>query len=260
MLKRIVVASCVLLSTTPLMAQGCSDLGSAHPPFNWKRIQPLILLTEYNPWAMAIGSDSPSFALYADGTVIYWSGDRRSGEYMTATLNSSGITKLLDSAHVDKVSVLKDCYIIEDNVTDLPTNVLVVKTGDVYKTIEIYGVIRPAENIPSSRIPTSLKEALQALLSFETPTAQKWKPAYLEVILWPFSYAKSSVPWPATFPGVDDKNTQHSNSGIELFLPISDLEQYKAFVSKLRPTQAVMLDGKKWAITARTPFPHEGKP
>ena len=32
---------------------------------------PLIVLIERDPWLMVIGSDSPSFALYDDGTLIY---------------------------------------------------------------------------------------------------------------------------------------------------------------------------------------------
>jgi len=47
---------------------------------------------------------------------------------------------------------------------------------------------------------------------------------------------------------------------LELFLPFSELKRYEAFVSKLKPTTAVLLDGKKWAISQRFPFPHEGKP
>jgi hypothetical protein len=47
---------------------------------------------------------------------------------------------------------------------------------------------------------------------------------------------------------------------MDLFLPYSEVPQYKAFVSKLKPTTAVLLDGKKWAISERLPFPHEGKP
>jgi hypothetical protein len=47
---------------------------------------------------------------------------------------------------------------------------------------------------------------------------------------------------------------------LELFLPYSEFDHYEVFVSRLKPTTAVLLDGKKWAISQRLPFPHEGKP
>ncbi|WP_348263605.1 hypothetical protein P8935_03375 [Telmatobacter sp. DSM 110680] len=259
MAKRVLAAIFIFISSSLAHAQSCSDLASAHPAFKWAGSQPLLLLTEYNPWAMVIGSDSPTFALYADGTVIYWLGEGRSGKYVTATLASSEIGDLLKLAHVNDVDGFRSCYAIAD-YTDAPTNVLVVKTKTGYKTIEVYGVIRHIENISPDRMPTSLQETFRVLLAFTNPKAHDWNPPYLEVMMWPFSYAKSSLSWPAYFPGTHDKNARQSAQRIELFLPLSDLSRYEAFVSKLKPTTAVLLDGKKWAISQRLPFPHEGKP
>ena len=78
-------------------------------------------------------------------------------------------------------------------------------------------------------------------------------------MMWPFSYAKSSVAWPAQFPGIAGENTRRSTRGLVLFLPYSEFDHYKTFVSKLKPTTAVLFDGKKWAISERIPFPPRGK-
>jgi hypothetical protein len=75
-------------------------MASAHPPFEWTGTQPLVLLTEYNPWAMVIGSDSPTFALYGNGTVI-WRAEGRSGKYMTVALAPSEVAELFRSARLD---------------------------------------------------------------------------------------------------------------------------------------------------------------
>jgi hypothetical protein len=250
---------CILVCSSLAEAQGCSNLESAHPAFKWAGNRPLVLLTEYNPWAMVIGSDSPTFALYADGTAIYWAGERRSGRYMTATLSPPEISELLKAARLDKPEEFGACYSIAD-YTDAPTNVLVVNTATGYKTIDVYGAIRDSVNIPPSRMPANLQEAFHVLLAFSAPNAQEWNPPYIEVILWPFSYAKSSASWPTAFPGVNDKNTRRTTNGMALFLPFSELDQYRDFVSKLKQTEAVRLDGKKWAISERIPFPHEGNP
>lgn len=259
MLNRVLVTACILICSALAEAQGCTDLASAHPAFKWAGAQPLVLLTEYNPWAMAIGSDSPTFALYANGVVIYWEGKSRSGKYMTVTLAPPEVADLFKSARLDETKDFRSCYSIAD-YTDAPTNVLVVKTETGYKTIDVYGVIRDSNNIPSARMPSDLQEAFRVLLAFSHPNAQEWKPPYLEVMMWPFSYAKSSVAWPAEFPGIAGENTRRSTRGLVLFLPYSEFDHYKTFVSKLKPTTAVLLDGKKWAISERIPFPHEGKP
>ena len=259
MSKRVLLAVCIFMFSSVVQAQSCTDLASAHPAFKWTGTQPLILLTEYNPWAMVIGSDSPTFALYTDGTIIYWEGEGRSGRYVTATLASPEIEELLKSARLNEVEGFRSCYTIAD-YTDQPTNVLVVRTTTGYKTIDVYGAIRHLENVSPDRMPTSLQETFRVLLAFSNPKPHNWNPPYLEVMMWPFAYAKSSLPWPADFPGTHDKNTRQSARGLHLFLPFSELNQYKAFVSKLKPTTAVLLDGKKWAISERLPFPHEGKP
>jgi len=234
-------------------------MASAHPAFSWVRTQPLVLLTEYNPWAMAIGSDSPTFALYTDGTVIYRRVEGKSVKYVTATLTPAELGQLLNSAQLNDVDALKNCYAIAD-YTDAPTNALVVKTKTGYKAIEVYGAIRYLSNVPTDRLPTSLQQAFRMLLAFNDTKAREWNPPYIEIMLWPFSYAKSSLPWPVDFPGLSDKNTRRSEKMVELFIPYSEWNQYRAFVSKLKPTTAVLLDGQKWAISERLPFPHEGKP
>ena len=215
-----------------------------------------MLLTEYNPWAMAVGSDTPTFALYADGAVIYWHGDRRSGQYLTARFPSSQVAQLLSAARPNDAEGFKACYSIEED-TDQPTNVLIVKTGQGYKTIEVYGAIRNLGNLPPSSLPTGLQTAFHTLLAFDTAESRTWQPPYFEVIIWPFTYAKSSAKWPANFPGLSDKNTQATRTGFQLYLPIADLNLYEAFVGKMKPTQAILLDGRKWTASARFPFPHE---
>jgi hypothetical protein len=259
MLNRVLIGVCILICASLAKAQGCADAAFSHQHFKWAGTQPLVLLTEYNPWAMVIGSDSPTFALYANGTVIYWRGEGRSGKYMTVTLAPSAVAELLKSAHLDETHDLGNCYSIAD-YTDAPTNFLVFRTKAGYKAIDVYGVIRHNENIPPARMPVDLQEAFRVLLGFNAPNAQEWTPPYLEVMMWPFSYAKSSMPWPVEFPGVTDKNTRQSPRGLDLYLPYTEFDQYKVFASKLKPTTAVLLDGKKWAISERIPFPHEGKP
>ncbi|MGA1981318.1 MAG: hypothetical protein ABSG84_02510 [Acidobacteriaceae bacterium] len=255
----LVIGALTLITLASSAQSDCSTYSSEHPAFKWSGLQPLILLTEYNPWAMAVGSDTPTFALYVDGTVIYWQGDRRAGKYVTANLPPSQVSILINTAHLDNVEHLTNCYSIFDG-TDAPTNVLVVKTPQGYKSIEVYGSIRDMEGIPADRLPTELQTAFKTLLAFRSDQAKPWQPPYFEVFIWPFTYAKSAVTWPIDFPDLADRNTLKGKSGYNLFVPISKLNEYEGFVRKLKQTQAVLIDGKKWTTSTRFPFPHEGAP
>jgi hypothetical protein len=215
-----------------------------------------VLLTEFNPWAMAIGSGTPTFALYADGTVIYWQGDRASGRYVTAHLTQAQVSRLIEDAQLDKSDQYKNCYSISD-WTDQPTNVLVVKTLQGFKSIKVYGGIRHPEDAPERGLPANLQTAFNLLLGFRAEQATPWQPPYFEVWIWPFTYAKSTTRWPSNFPGISNKNTVRNRSGYRLFLPIDQLEEYKAFIATVKPTQAVLLNARKWTLSARLPFPHE---
>ena len=113
-------------------------------------------------------------------------------------------------------------------------------------------------NVPVTSLPADLQTSFKMLLEFNAPNARPWHPPYFEVVIWPFTYAKSSVNWPSSFAGILDPNTRRTRNGYRLFLPIAELDQYRAFMAKIKPKQAVLLDGRKWAVSARFPFPHEG--
>jgi hypothetical protein len=235
--------------------QECNGLSSSHPKFRWGGLQPIILFTEYNPWAMSVGSDTPTLVVYTDGTAIYWQGDRRSGKYVTSHLSVSQINQLILTAHLDEIDKFSNCYSTFDG-SDAPTNVLTVKTSNGYKTVEVYGPIRQSTS-DMAKLPADLRIAFETLFEFHTSDAKPWQPPFFEVTIWPYTYAKSTAQWPANFPNLKDPATLPTTHGYRLFIPIGQLAEYRAFVSRLKSKQAVLIDGKKWTIDARFPFPHE---
>jgi hypothetical protein len=261
-MARFILIAGILFCTIESGAQSqfCSRYASAHPAFKWSGLQPVVLLTEYNPWASAIGSDTATIALYTDGTVIYWQGDRRSGEYVTNHLSPAQVDEFLTTSNLRKPQQFDDCYNI-DNVTDLPTNVLVVKTEQSYKTITVYGVIRHNDTRPPlNTVPSALQKIFDTLLGFHVDGSRPWTPPCFELIIWPFTYAKSALAWPIDFPTLRDDSTVKDENSYRLFVPISKLNEYEALEKRRKPTQALLLDGKKWAVSARFPFPHEPAP
>lgn len=247
----------VSMATFPAVAQICSNFASEYPAFHWTGSEPLILLTEYNPWATSIGPDTPTFALYTDGTAIYWQGDRRSGKYVVTHLSTSQINELFATSHLDNVTQFKDCYDLVD-YTDQPTNILTLKTSNGFKSIAVYGHVREHDpETQSAKLPVDLRTAFDHLFDFHSEDAKPWQPPFFEVTIWPFEYAKSSIRWPTNFPDLADPRTVKRNQNYHLFVPIAQLDQFEAFETKIKPTQAVVISGKKWATSARFPFPHE---
>lgn len=218
--------------------------------------QPVVMLTEFNPWAMVIGSDSPTFVLYENGTVIYL----KDGRYVSARLSQAEVEVFVRGLALDALSRLQDKYIII-HATDQPTTVLLVRPDDRnYKKISVYGSIQslkaePAERLP---LPDELTHALRQVLNYDNANSSAWMPEYIEVMIWPFEYAKGkAADWPTKWPGIADSKTVRRRDTYSIFIPASQNEEIREFISHLKPTQAVRIDNKKWAISTRFPFPHE---
>jgi len=221
--------------------------------------RPLVMLTEFNPWAMVVGSDSPTFVLYENGTVIYL----RESTYFSTKLNPSEVESFVSGLGPDTLTRLKDSYQLSQ-ASDQRTNVLVVRTDSTnYKEISIYGSIRSlktesGKTSPNIPLPAELIHALRRALRYDNTKASAWMPEFIEVMIWPFDYAKGKVAaWPANWPELADKKTVKHKELYSLVVPESQYEQLKKFIAQLKPTQAVRIDGKKWAVSTRFPFPHE---
>jgi hypothetical protein len=218
--------------------------------------QPLVMLTEFNPWAMVVGSDSPSFVLYENGTVIYLKGKG----YVSVRLPQADVEVFVRGLARDTLARLKDSYTISE-ATDQPTTVLSFRTDDgSYKKISVYGSIQSLKTAPTEvhPLPDELARALRQVLTYDNANSSDWMPEYIEVMIWPFEYAKGkAADWPTKWPGLSDPKTVKRKDMYSIFLPESQYEELKKFMAQLKPTQAVRIDSKKWAVSARFPFPHE---
>src|SRR6266704_1063713 len=215
---------------------------------------PLIMLTEYNPWAMVVGSDTPSFALYDDGTLIYWGERNKTKQYLSVHLSGEETMAFLKSIQPDELGKIQESYELTE-ATDQPTNVLICWTpgSSGSKKISVYGRPRALDSRPQA-LPEVLWNALKLLQSYDSPKATPWVPDYVEVMVWPYDYAKESIDWPAGLPDLHDPNTVRHNDLYSIFVASSHLEEIKAFLARRGPKQAVKLNNKKWAMSVRLPF------
>ncbi|TMP91087.1 MAG: hypothetical protein E6L07_13900 [Verrucomicrobia bacterium] len=250
LLSALILLASLVVSSRFSPAQD-TERSSHHSDF-----QPLVMLTEFNPWAMVVGSDSPTFVLYENGTAIYL----KEGRYVSSKLAQAEVEAFVSRFGRDALARLKDSYSISE-ATDQPTNVLVVRADETnYKKISVYGNIQSlkAKSGGALPLPDELSRALGQVLKYDNANSSAWMPDFIEVMIWPFEYAKGKVAdWPTKWPGITDPKTVKHKSTYSIFIAESQYKELKKFIAQLKPTEAVRIDNKKWALSIRFPFPHE---
>jgi hypothetical protein len=236
MLRRLLAALALLL-TAPALAQ--SPAAGA---------EPVIVYIETDPWAMVIGSDSPQFVLYDDGTVIY----RADDGYRSVTL-----TEAERAALTAKVSLagIPD-YTDYTSATDQPSSIII--DFRTKQAAVAYGAT--SQHRESGEPDDKLLAMITLLREYQSPDAAAWEPEAIEVMIWPYEYApEASINWPKAWPGLDHPATVQRGDSYSLFVPISERQALLAFLDTRKPRGAVKIGGRKWAVSLRTPLPGEAR-
>jgi hypothetical protein len=213
--------------------------------------RPLVVLMIDNPWLMVIGSDSPTFALYENGEVIY----REGNQYKSVDLSKSEKDEILNGLDLVNLPTSSKQFMATHS-TDQPTQTLFLFTGAKPVAFSIYGSRREAQ--ASKDIPPNLLNVYEKLLSYRSSRATNWMPEKVEVMIWPYEYAPDkSIIWPKEWPGLDDPSTIKRKENFSIFLASSQYQQLRSFLATRPEKGAVEIGGKKWAADVRFPFPGE---
>jgi hypothetical protein len=229
-----------------------------------------LLLYERNPWLMVIGSDSPIIAFYTDGRMIFR--DRTASNRSDVVYKSF---RLDEEEHEELRSQMKEldslqAYYELSHATDQKTTQLLFRSDGKPKQVSAYGGV-PREM-------ALFIHFLNILQARAGARAKSWQPSYVEIMLWPFDHARGEpTRWPEEFPGLDSPATiktgldspatiktgldspatiKRGESSYSIYLPASEKQNFLNFMES-RQGNAVLLDGKKWSVAARIPFPHE---
>lgn len=207
---------------------------------------PVIVYIETDPWAMVIGSDSPRFVLYDDGTVIY----RSDAGYRAATLPAADSAAL--AAKVNLAGI-KD-YTDYTSATDQPSSIII----DFRDQLAVVAYGATSRHRTRGGASDKLLGMITLLREYQNPNAEAWEPEAIEVMIWPYEYApEASIIWPAEWPGLDHPATVKRGDSYSLFIPIRDKDALLAFLQTRMARGAVEIGGKKWAVSLRTPLPQE---
>lgn len=215
---------------------------------------PLVVLLVRDPWAQVIGSDSPKFALYEDGTVI----QRAGAGFTLARLSKAETKRLLDKLNPRALERHYGSFRADD-ATDQPEQSLRVYQGEKPIFISVYGSLERPE--VRSRLPKDLTAAYDMLGAFSHPQSQPWLPDKIEVMVWPFESAASPpLAWPAGWPDLSDPTTvRRADDLFSIYMPSSRFAELRALLlARGKENRPISLDGRKWAASIRFPFPQEG--
>lgn len=250
-----------------LLAVACTLALACHSVFAAGSPKAVLMLLETNPWLMVIGSDSPVFTLYDDGTVIFKenSGDDRKPRFRFSTVKLSCAERDKLLAEVSWLEKAKASYQVS-NVTDQPANVFYLNNSGDGRNVRVYGNLARAkgnsETGERKQAPPELISIFDRLHYFKHQNSKPWLPEKIEVMIWPFEYSKDKpLRWPSNWPDLNDKHTvKRSANNYSIFLPSAHFQKLQALLGKMPSTTAMRMNGKKWAVSYRLPIPDEKAP
>jgi hypothetical protein len=233
---------------------------------------PIAVVMVKNPWATVIGSDSPRFAYYDDGTAIFAAfGDMRTAHrppYAVANLPAATWQALLPHSLVERFFALDPgTHGDRVGITDAPSNQVFLWRDGQRHAVEAYGdfmnLLRDdGPSVFRRDVPWEFLDVFDRLICCLPPQPWRpWLPPRFEIMLWPFDDASlAPIEWPADFPGLDDPRTRRRGDSFSLY---SEAGRFKEFLTLLEARDGsdgnhpVLLGGRKWAMSYRWPFARE---
>lgn len=223
---------------------------SATPAEQSPDAQPIVVLSEFNPWLTSIGSDAPTFALYDDGTVIYKQADE---SYVSAQLDDRAFSKLLDELNIGDAFFGLDNFYETVFYTDQPSSTIFAWRDGEFHYVSVYGDVRMMDEARNAA-PKEYLRVFDQLATYENADAAVWLPEFVEVLLW-LSEVAEGLAWPTEWPDLLSETTvQHENDTYSVFVPIEHFDELQAMHEK---SVNVQLGERVYYYTWRWPFPAE---
>lgn len=213
---------------------------------------PIVVLLERDPWAMVVGSDSPRFALYEDGTII----QRTQTGYSKVRLTERELKQFLGQLELDAMPRFYGGYVTTD-WTDQPEQALLIYRGEQPTFVSVYGSLNEPE--VRAKVPREIATAYDRISAFRHSRSEAWLPEHVEVMIWPYQYAPDpSIKWPEDWPGLSDpKTVRRGEDSFSIFMPSHKITELRSFLKRRSEKGAIEINGRKWAASIRFPFPHE---
>ncbi|MBZ9730558.1 hypothetical protein LB467_12760 [Salegentibacter sp. JZCK2] len=225
--------------------------------WNEKYGQPIVVLIETDPWLMVIGSDVPTFALYENGQIIYKKVVNKKWKYFEVTNDRETTQKIIKSFGITDTLMKQPDFIEASSSTDQPTNILLLNF-DTLREISVYGSLEEKRSEARKKTPEDFITVYDNIKKFKGKGAKDWMPDNIEIMLTDYSHSpEEPQEWPENWPDLESESTvKRSESLYSLFLSKEHFENFINLISKLKEKQAVEINGKKFSVRYRLPFPN----
>lgn len=212
---------------------------------------PIVLWTGSDPWLHVIGADSPSFALYESGRVIYRDPESQDGpRWLTVVLDHGQVAEFIDALDVDGFLEL-DGYIELAGATDQPTDRFIIQTEGCIAAVSAYGL----NGYGAEPAPEALERVHAAISGFRHADAVEWQPSTYEVTL-SLSDRSAQFDWADEWPGLDHPAAWARRD--DAFSLYFSPDHHAALLKILEDgPRYAELDERVWQVNFRIPFPHE---
>jgi hypothetical protein len=225
--------------------------------YNVKYGKPVIALIETNPWLMVIGSDVPTFALYENGQIIYKKVSNNKTSYFEIKFSKEKINQF-----IEKLGINDSLKNLPENInasysTYQPTNQLILNFDSV-KLVSVYGSLRSPRSEDRQNTPSSFLKVYDNITNFKDNSAKQWLPDSIEVMLTDYSHSpEKPLKWPNDWPNLKNGQTvKRGESLYSVYLGNKQFDRFIKFIKMLKEKQAVEINGKKFSMSYRLPFPN----
>lgn len=245
MKKHIIIGLLIILSFNFISAQNVDRL-------------PILVLYEANHWTFYPHSESPVFALYDDGTIIF-STKKESGfnlSYAYEVLDSSSFLKLIDDLNYSEVLSKEEYNNTLVKYTSQPQNYFYYFEGNTRYTYYYYGSLRKDKK---SRKKASRKviELFDKLAYYQSDSAKEWRPELYELMVQTRD-GDEGVVWNDGLPDFNSSTTvMRDSSFYSLYLLPDEFKIYEKLNEKKSKDASFVINGKECFIIVRYPFPKE---
>lgn len=218
--------------------------------------QPLLVLTEVNPSIPIPGSDVPSFALYETGHIIYKHQQKGNTRYYQTQLAQEQLQEFIASLGISN-ELLELAESPEDAAGKNGAVAELYISFDTTVVKQVYGDLRRDEKARKAA-PVPFIRLFDKLIAYHDQQATAWLPEKIEVLFTDdLSSAKKPLKWPAHWPNLKSSDTIWRSE--KLYSVYLDRQHYAEFIKlmdRLEDQQAVEVNGKKFTVSYRLPFPN----
>lgn len=233
----------------------CAPAWGQH--FNSTYGQPIVVLIETDPWLMVIGSDVPSFALYENGQIIYRRVTANHISYVEVKHDRAQTQAIIKTLGITDTLLSGRSVIEASAATDQPTNVLLLNFGKG-KQIQVYGSLRNPQSEARAQIPLAFLTVYDHLIQFDDKAATEWLPDSVEVLATGYGHSpKAPLPWNTSWNDLKSPSTVKRGANLySIYLSKNQFTDFLKLLKRLQEKQAVAIDGEKFSLSYRLPFPN----